>query len=83
MHFRSLLRDDVKEFWQMLKITTETTLIGVLQVFNKEYAKEDFKEVSKYKFDQISYDPTTELLADFLTKYKKLSKRRMETKPMI
>ena len=74
-YFQSLLRDDAIEFWQTLKITTETTLTDILQAFSKEYAKEDLKEVSKYKFDQMRYDPTTESFADFLTKFKKLAKQ--------
>ena len=65
-----LLQDDAKEFWQSLKITTDSTLIDVLQSFSKEQAKEDFKDVAKYKFDQMRYDTTTELFAAFLTKYK-------------
>ena len=65
-YFQSLLRDEAVEFWQTLKITTEATLQDVLQAFNKEYAKEDLKEVSKYKFDQMRYDPTKESFADFL-----------------
>ena len=74
-YFQSLLRDEAIEFWQTLKITTETTLSEILQAFNKEYAKEDLREVSKYKFDQMRYDPTKESFADFLTKYKKLAKQ--------
>ena len=74
-YFRSLLRDEAIQFWQTLKITTKTTLQDVLQAFNKEYAKEDLREVSKYKFDQMRYDPTKESFADFLTKYKKLAKQ--------
>ena len=74
-YFQSLLRDEAIEFWQTLKITTETTLQDVLQAFTKEYAKEDLKEVSKNKFDQMRYDPTKESFADFLTRYKKLAKQ--------
>ena len=72
-YFQSLLRDEAIEFWQTLKITTETTLQDVLQAFNKEYAKEDLEEVSKYKLDQMRYDPTKESFADFLSRYKKLA----------
>ena len=60
-YFQSLLRDEAIEFWQTLKITTETTLHDVLQAFNKEFAKEDLREVSKYEFDQMRYDPTKEV----------------------
>ena len=74
-YFQSLLRDDAIDFWQTLKITTETTLTEILQAFNKEYAKDYLKQVSKYKFDQMRYDPTTESFADFLTKFKKLAKQ--------
>ena len=74
-YFQSLLRDKAIEFCQTLKITTETTLHDVLQAFNKEYAKEDLREVSEYKIDQMRYDPTKESFADFLTKYKKLAEQ--------
>ena len=74
-YFQSLLQDEAIEFWQTLKITTETTLHDGLQAFNKEYAKEDLREVSKNKFDQMRYDPTKESFADFLIKYKKLAKQ--------
>ena len=59
-YFQSLLRDDAIEFWQSVKITTQTTLTQVLRFFKKEYAKEDLKEVAKYKFDQMRYDPIAE-----------------------
>ena len=74
-YFQSLLRDDVIEFCQSLKITTQTTLAQVLRYFKKEDAKEDLKEVAKYKFDQMRYDPTTETFNDFLNKFKKVAKQ--------
>ena len=58
-YFQSLLRDDAIELWQSLKMTNQTTLAQVLRYFKKEYAKEDLKEVAKYKFDQMRYDPST------------------------
>ena len=78
-YFQSLLRDEAIEFWQTLKTTvkTETTLHDVLQAFNKEYAKEDLREVSKYKFDQMRYDPTKESFANT----KNSPSKRMETRP--
>ena len=74
-YFQSLLRDDAIEFWQSLKITTQTTLAQVLRYFKKEYAKEDLKEVAKYKFDQMRYDPTAEIFNEFLNKFKKVAKQ--------
>ena len=79
-YFQSVLRDDAIEFWQTLKINAETTLTAILQAFNKKYAKEDLKEVSEYKFDQMRYDPTVESFADFLTKFKNPPNRHMERK---
>ena len=73
--FQSLLSDDAIDFWQTLKITTEMTPTENLQAFSKESAKEYLKDVSKYKFDQMRYDPTTESFADFLTEFKKLAKQ--------
>ena len=74
-YFQSLLRDDAIEFWQTLPITTETTLRDILMAFKKEYAKEELSEVSKFKFDQLRYDPTTESFSTFLAKYKKIAKQ--------
>ena len=64
-NFQSSFRDNVNEFWQTLKITTETTLTDCLTAFNQEYAKEDLNEVSKYKFVQMRYGPTTESFTNF------------------
>ena len=74
-YFQSLLRDDAIEFWQSLKMTNQTTLAQVLRYFKKEYAKEDLKEVAKYKLDQMRYDPTTETFNDFLNEFKKVAKQ--------
>ena len=40
-------------FWQTLKITTETILTDILPASNKE----DLRWVSKYRLDQMRYDP--------------------------
>ena len=74
-YFQSLLRDDAIEFWQSLKMTSQTTLAQVLRYFKKEYAKEDLKEVAKYNFDQIRYDPSVETFNNFLNKFKKVAKQ--------
>ena len=74
-NFKSLLRDDAIEFWQTLTITTETTLKDILAAFKKEYAKEELSEVSKFKFDQLRYDPTIESFSTFLANYKKVAKQ--------
>ena len=78
--FQSLLRDDVIEFWQTLTNTTEITLNDILTTFKKEYAKEELTEVSKFKFDQLRYDPTTESFSTFLANYKKVAKQAYEDK---
>ena len=74
-YFQSLLRDDAIEFGQSLKMTSQTTLAQVLRYFKKEYAKEDLKEVAKYKFDQMRYDPSVETFNGFLNKFKKVAKQ--------
>ena len=56
-------------------ITIETTPADILQAFNEEYANEDLKEVSKYKFVQMRYDPTVESITDFLTKFMMTAQR--------
>ena len=43
----------------------------LLDLFRKEFAKEDLKEVARYKWDQARYDPTTETFSDFLKSLKK------------
>ena len=74
-YFQSLLRNDAIEFWQSLKITPQTTLAQVLRYFKKEYAKEDLREVAKYNFDQMRYDPAIEKFNDFLNNFKKVAKQ--------
>ena len=56
-------------------MTNQTTLAQVLRYFKNEYAKEDLKEVAKYKFDQMRYDPSAETFNDFLNKFKKVAKQ--------
>ena len=46
-----------------------------MQEFNKEHAKENLKEVSNFRIDQMRYDPIVESLTDFLTKLKKTAKQ--------
>ena len=73
--FQSLLRDEAIEYWQLIQITPLTTLKDVLDLFRKEFAKEDLKEVARYKWDQARYDPTTETFSDFLKNLKKTAKQ--------
>ena len=73
--FQSLLRDEAIEYWQSIQITPLTTLKDVLDLFRKEFAKEDLKEVSRYKGDQTRYDPTTETISNFLKNLKKTAKQ--------
>ena len=73
--FQSLLRDDAIEYWQSIQITPMTTLKDVLDLFRKEFAKEDLKEVARYKWDQARYDPTTETFGDFPKNLKKTAKQ--------
>ena len=73
--FQSLLRDEAIQYWQSIQITRLTTLKDVLDLFRKEFAKEDLKEVARYKWDQARYDPTTETFSDFLKNLKKTAKQ--------
>ena len=73
--FQSLLRDEAVEYWQSIQITPLTTLKDVLDLFRKEFAKEDLKEVARYKWDEARYDPTTETFGDFLESLKKTAKQ--------
>ena len=47
----------------------------MVDLFRKEFAKECFKEVARYKWDQARYDPTTETFGDFLKSLKKTAKQ--------
>ena len=74
-YFQSLLRDEAIEFWQILGITTETTLKCVLDAFREEYAKDDLKEVSKFTFDQMRFHPTVDSFTNLLSNFKKTAKQ--------
>ena len=73
--FQSLLRDEAIEYWQSIQITPLTTLKDVLDLFRKEFAKKDLKEVARYKWDQARYDPTTGTFSDFLKNLKNTAKQ--------
>ena len=75
--FHSLLRDEAIEYWQSIQITPLTSLKDVLDLFRKEFAKEDLKEMARYKWDQARYGPTTETFSDFLKNLKKTAKQAL------
>ena len=49
-------------------------------MFRKEYARADFKEVSRYRWDQLKYDPQLESFSDFLKHPKKTVKQAFDSK---
>ena len=71
--FQSLLRDEAIDFRQTITINPTTTLQDVLQLFRKEFAKEDMREVARYKWNEAKYDPTTQTFGDFLKNLKKIA----------
>ena len=73
--FQSLLRDEAIDFWQTITISSTTTLQDVLQLFRKEFAKEDMGEVARYEWNEAKYDPTTQTFGDFLKDLKKIAKQ--------
>ena len=73
--FQSLLRDEAIDFWQTITINPTTTIQDVLQLFRKEFAKEDMREVARYKWNEAKYDPTTQTFGDFLKNLKKIAKQ--------
>ena len=73
--FQSLLRDEAIDFWQTITISSTTTLQEVLQLFGNEFAKEDMREVARYKWNEAKYDPTTQTFGDFLKDLKKIAKQ--------
>ena len=76
-YFQNLFRDEAIEFRQTLKKNNTKV---VLQAICKEYAGDDPTEVSKFKFDEIKYDPASESFADFLTKFKKTARQAVGDK---
>ena len=48
--------------------------------FRQEFAREDFKEVFKYKRNQLTYDPSNWTFAEFLKTLKSLVKQAFEDK---
>ena len=77
--FQSLLRDEAIEFWQTITITTTTTLADILSTFRKEFAKDDLKEVARYRWNEAKYDPATESFSDFVKNLKKIAKQAFGT----
>ena len=73
--FLDFLRDDALEFWQTLHINPEMTLQDVLTKFRKVYAREDFKEVSRYEAVYLKFDPKAETFNGFLEKLKHIGKQ--------
>ena len=73
--FQGLLRDETIEYWQSIQITPATTLKDGLDLFRKEFANKDLKEVARYKWDKARYDPTAETFGDFLKNLKKTAKQ--------
>ena len=61
-YLQSFLPDEATDFSQTLRITPKTTLKDVLGKYRREFAKVDFKEVSKIKWDQLVYEPTNKFL---------------------
>ena len=69
------MRDEAIEYWQSIRITPVTTLIDVLDIFGKELAKEDLKEVARNKWDQARYNSTTETFGDYIKSLKKTTEQ--------
>ena len=65
------MREEAIVFWQTLQITPETTPKDVLDKYRRDFGKGDFEEVSKFKWDQLVYNPTKENFSDFLNPLKK------------
>ena len=61
----SFLHDEALDFWQTLRITPKRKPKVVLEMYRKEFAKDHFKEVSNFKWDQLGYDPKN-IFSDFL-----------------
>ena len=78
--FTSLFREDAIEFWQTIRRTPETTLREVLQISRKKYARDDLKEVWRYRWDQLKYDPKHDTFSDFLKHLRKIAKQAFDSK---
>ena len=73
--FTSLFREDAIEFRKTLKVTPDPSLCDVLTMSRKEYAREDFEKMSRYRCEQISYDPPPATFLKSLKHLKKTAKR--------
>ena len=78
--FLSLLRENAIEFWQTIKVTFDTTLRDILQMFRKEFARDNLKEISRYRRDQLKSDLQNESFSDFLKHLKKTTKQASDLK---
>ena len=47
-------------------------------MFRKEHARDDFKVVSRYRWDQLRYDTQHEFFSDFLMHLKKAAKQAFD-----
>ena len=55
-YIRNSLRAEANNYWQTITITFTTTLNDVIQMFPKEFAKEDMREVARYKRNKTKFD---------------------------
>ena len=80
-YFPCLLRYEGIEFWQTLRINSESTFRDVLLQFKQKIAQEDFKEVSKYKWNQLPYDSSIKSFAEIGKTWKRQPNRHLVKRP--
>ena len=78
--FTSLLKEDAIEFCQTIRVTSDTTLREVPQLFLKENARVHFNKVSPNRWDQLEYDPRHKSSSGFLKHLKKTAKQAFDPK---
>ena len=61
-------------------MNSETTLRDVFMQFQPNFARKDFKEVSNYKCNQVTYDPSEEEFAEVLITLKKTAEQEFGDK---
>ena len=78
--FRTFFREDTIEFWETIRVIPDTTLKEVFHKVYKENARDNFKEVSRYRWNRLKFDPEHESFSDFFQRPKKQQNKHLVRK---
>ena len=65
-HFHSLLRKGAVQTFRNMNSTNRQTLEDVLVIFGRKYVKTESQATTKHKWHQLTLNPNTMKLMDFL-----------------